>query len=408
VNWKLQVARGKPFGRIAPRIQEIGRPELQPLSVYLELGVVPRADRDDNHNRLGADLSKYQVVHPGDVVFNKLRTWQGGFGVSKHEGLVSPAYFVCRPIDEIEPRWLGYVLRSNPYLAELTRISKWMPPSQFDIAWPDLNSLKIAAPRRSKQRAIADFLDTETTRIDSLITLRSQVAKVTDERFRAFLTSQVESLELSVAPLGRFVRSLTQGVSPVADQAPADGDEWGVLKLSAVRFGRFRPTENKRLPSDFGFDAALVPKPGDLLVTRANTPGYVGDACAVGPYNGRVVVSDLIYLLRLDSYLDPEFAAINLLCARGRTHMSGYARGTSQSMVKLRGEDIKACLITVADRGEQAELAKFVQEQRFRADGLISAMIRQVDLLSERKQALITAAVTGQLDLAREIAEEAS
>src|SRR5690606_24552908 len=112
-------------------------------SVYLDAGVVPRSTRDDNHNRLGADLSSYLVVEPGDIVFNKLRTWQGGLGMSRFRGIVSPAYFVCRPIRQFEPRFLHYLLRSAPYLAEFTRISKFMPPSQFDILWDDLRLVPI-------------------------------------------------------------------------------------------------------------------------------------------------------------------------------------------------------------------------------------------------------------------------
>jgi hypothetical protein len=81
------------------------------------------------------------VVRPGDVVFNKLRTWQGGLGVSRHLGVVSPAYYVCRPVPDIDSRYYHYLLRSAIYLAELTRLSKFMPPSQFDIAWDDLKTL---------------------------------------------------------------------------------------------------------------------------------------------------------------------------------------------------------------------------------------------------------------------------
>ena len=67
----------RDLGRVAQRIQASGRPDLQALSVFLDEGVVPRSSREDNHNRLGEDLGKYLVVRPGDIVFNKLRTWQG-------------------------------------------------------------------------------------------------------------------------------------------------------------------------------------------------------------------------------------------------------------------------------------------------------------------------------------------
>ena len=61
-----------PFGRVAPRVQDSGRPDLESLSVFLGAGVVPRSSREDNHNQLGEDMGKYLVVKPGDIVFNKL------------------------------------------------------------------------------------------------------------------------------------------------------------------------------------------------------------------------------------------------------------------------------------------------------------------------------------------------
>lgn len=179
------------FDRVVHRSKESGKPNFDPLSVYLEDGVVPRSSRDDNHNRLGADMSNYLVVRPGDIVFNKLRTWQGGLGVSRHLGVVSPAYFVCRPVEDTDSRYYHYLLRSNLYLAELTRLSKFMPPSQFDIAWDDLRTMSVLLPPLRTQQAIADYLDTETARIDALITKKTRFIELLKEKRQALITHAV-------------------------------------------------------------------------------------------------------------------------------------------------------------------------------------------------------------------------
>src|SRR5665213_2718284 len=100
------------LSRITTRSKVANHEEFPFLSVFLDAGVVPRASREDNFNRLGEDVSKYLLVKPGDIVFNKLRTWQGGFGASKFEGVVSPAYFVCRPGPFAVPRFIDYLLHS--------------------------------------------------------------------------------------------------------------------------------------------------------------------------------------------------------------------------------------------------------------------------------------------------------
>jgi type I restriction enzyme, S subunit len=83
------------------------------LSVYRDLGVVRREGRDDNFNQPGDDLSSYLVVRPGDLVLNKMKTWQGSLGVSSFEGIVSPAYFVAEQVRDANPRFLHHLLRSN-------------------------------------------------------------------------------------------------------------------------------------------------------------------------------------------------------------------------------------------------------------------------------------------------------
>ena len=149
-----------PLRAVGLKVSESGYPNLESLSVFLDAGVVPRSSREDNHNQLGESLEKYQRVLPNDLVFNKLRTWQGGFGISDYEGIVSPAYIIVRLNTEvIHPKFLGYLLKSKPYLAELTRLSKWMPPTQFDISWESLRDLQIRIPPIEEQRRIAEYLN---------------------------------------------------------------------------------------------------------------------------------------------------------------------------------------------------------------------------------------------------------
>lgn len=386
-----------PFAGACERRKDVGRSELQPLSVFLDGGVVPRADRaEDNHNRLGSDLDKYLAVRPGDIVFNKLRTWQGGFGHARDEGIVSPAYFVCRPHDA-DPRYLDYALHSQPYLQELTRISKWMPPSQFDIAWNDLKRLPLLLPPELEQRRIADFLDAETARIDALIDAKQQMAAVATERLRSALDAAVNATMVSPVPLRRFITSLGQGTSSQAGTSPAGPGEWGILKLSAVKWGRFVPGENKVVPQDHPVDESLRPRPGDLLVTRSNTPGYVGDACAVTEPAPQVLLPDLIYRLRLNDLADVQFVSMALRTARSRHALSSAGRGTSQSMVKLRGEDIGDVAIPVPGIDEQRRVIIDFAKTTAKSNEIVDTLTGQLALLRERRSALITAAVSGEL-----------
>ena len=299
--------------------------------------------------------------------------------------------------DRIDPKFLFWCMVSSMvrsqaenYAAGITRVG-----IRSDL----VGSLLVPYLPLEAQRAIAHYLDSETSRIDALIAKKRHMIDLQEERYRTALDITVSTLDWPLAPLGRFVTRISQGDSPRAANRPAEPGEWGVLKLSAVKYGRFIPSENKAMADDAVIDRELMPTVGDLLVTRSNTPQYVGDVAAVTEAPGQVLLCDLIYRLKLDSRLHASFAAAALLTARSRYQLSSSARGTSQSMVKLRGEDIKAIRIPLAPWAEQVRVVDALEKRRSLHATTRASLEHQIELLIEHRQALITAAVTGDLDI---------
>ena len=383
----------RPFGRVVARSKANNRPDLQPLSVFLDDGVVPRSSRDDNFNRLGEDMSKYLVVQPGDIVFNKLRTWQGGFGVSYHEGVVSPAYFVCRPTDEVEPAFLHYLLHSSPYLAELTRVSKFMPPSQFDILWDDLRVLPIRMPGVEAQRLIAAHLDHETSLIDALIAKKRQLVEALDQRFQSSLYEMTS--DGKAIAVRRLVHSITSGPRGWSDQVGSGTSPF-------VRSANLQPhtidvrTDNLVFvdPPDAAEASRSSIHQGDVLigVTGANT-GWVGlaDREVVGGY-----VSQHVALIHPFEGLG-EWIAYSLAAPPAQSQLLGGQYGGTKQQLGL--DDLRELTITVpsADRRSQL-LDRFRRSDTMRREA-VTQIAFQIELLRERRQALITAAVTGDFEV---------
>ena len=296
------------FATAFARRKEIGRPHYSPLSVFLDSGVIPRDSRDDNHNRLGVDLANYLVVRKGDVVFNKLRTWQGGFGASDYDGIVSPAYFVCVPNRAIvTARFAHHLLRSQPYLAELTRVSKWMPPSQFDITWDALRDVSLRVPPVEEQSRIADFLDAETARIDALCTNARRMKLLIVERLDREISRITVDQTIALQRLRDVVDGIEVGVvvQPAALYAPS-----GIpfLRGVNVRPGALVLDELKYLdPAKESVAVKSRLRAGDIVMVRT---GQAGVAVTVPPEldgancvdllivrPGRRVVSEYLELL---------------------------------------------------------------------------------------------------------------
>lgn len=399
-----------PLGRLVERSRESGRPDLPPLSVFLDEGVVPRSAREDNFNQLGSDLSKYLVVHQGDLVFNKLRTWQGGLGVSRHNGIVSPAYFVCRPISGVDARFLHHLLRSTVYLAELTRISKFMPPSQFDIHWDDLRSVPILIPKIDMQRAIADYLDIETARIDTLISKKRRLIQLLSERLRRFTLSQMtgEGSKSFWSPgphwLGPVPRSWKpykiawhkqtgSGTTPESGNSKYYDDLAGIpwITTSELRETNIQGAVQRVTSDAFRkYPALKVFPPGSVLIAMygatvgrlgvLDVPAATNQACCaiygVGP-------------------LDQRFLYWWLWA--NREHLISMAYGAGQPNISQ--EIVRGLRIPAPEVKEQREIVDRIEREADRVDRSTAKLTHLIELLIERRQALVTALVTGDMSV---------
>lgn len=147
-----------------------GQPDLPVLSLYRDYGVIPKDSRDDNHNVISLDTSGYKVVEHGDLVINKMKAWQGSLAVSEYNGIVSPAYHICKITSEnICKKYLHYLLRDASYLPEYMRLSTGLRVGQWDLSFDDFKNIPFLVPPLAEQERIAAFLDAECAEIDAVL-----------------------------------------------------------------------------------------------------------------------------------------------------------------------------------------------------------------------------------------------
>ena len=297
--------------------------------------------------------------------------------------------------------------------------------TRFGIPKADIGAMTLPVPPFPRQRAIADYLDRETARLDALVDAKELVLGLLAEKRRALISRavtrgldpRVPLRDSGIPWLGeiparwrsvrlRFLIShLEQGWSPEAESREPSENEWGVLKLNAVSRGRFDPSASKALPGDFPVRADLEVRSGDFLVTRSNTPSLVGDACFVSDTRPRLMLCDLIYRLALiTEKIDGRFLSHFLTVPEGRCQIETDARGTSNSMVKISQEHIKDWRIPVPPLDEQRAIVRSLDRETTKLDTMRVAIERTIALLKERRAALIAAAVTGQIDVQEAIA----
>jgi type I restriction enzyme S subunit len=292
--------------------------------------------------------------------------------------------------------------------------------AQPGISVEVIENLTIPVPPRAEQVAISSYLDRERSRIDRLIAEKERMLALLEEK-RSALVSRVVTRGLDpsapLKPSGlewlgeipehwelrrtKFVSSrLDQGSSPVASNTPAAPGELGVLKLSAVSKGRFRREENKALREIDEEEQLLALRKGDILITRGNTPELIADVAYVSEDEPSLLLPDLIYRLRIqEKEILAEYLTAFLTTAAARVQIRRDARGSSGSMVKVSQDHVLDWLTPLPPLFEQEEIMNLLRS----ADEGFQSVEREVSssltLLSERRAALINAAVTGQIPL---------
>jgi type I restriction enzyme S subunit len=294
-----------------------------------------------------------------------------------------------------------------------------------NIAQGAVWNLLVPLPELAEQRQILAFIDRETAKIDALIAKKERLIELLQEKRLAVISHAVtEGLDPTapmkdsgvewlgkipshwgVSSLGRYACGIEQGWSPIADDRSAEDSEWAVIKLGAVNKGRFRSSEHKALPEGLIAEQRYEIRDGDFLLTRANTPDLVGDVCVVVSPRPRLMLCDLVYRVRLDeSKINKRFLAYWLLSLAGRYQITRDARGSSQSMVKLTQGHICSLAVVLPPAAEQDAIAALLDQKTAQLDALIATVREGIDKLREYRTALISAAVTGKIDVRDEIA----
>lgn len=365
---------------------------------------------------IDGDAGLANVFRKGDVLFGKLRPYLAKACHAPRDGVCSTELLVMRPAESLHPRFLLYSLLTPDFVGtvDASTFGAKMPRASWDF----IGSLEIRLPRIEAQSIIAGYLDRETGSIDRLIAEKQRMLALLDEK-RAALVSRAVTRGLDsaipVKPSGvawmdeipahwelrriKFVTAcLDQGSSPIAANTPAGPDELGVLKLSAVSKGRFKREENKALRATDEGEQLLALRKGDVLITRGNTPELVADVACVPDDEPNLLLPDLIYRLRVqEERIHPEYLTSFLTTAAARVQIRRDARGSSGSMVKVSQGHVLDWLAPLPPLSEQTEIVNYLQHSEERFQTMTTELSSSLSLLSERRAALITAAVTGQI-----------
>lgn len=284
----------------------------------------------------------------------------------------------------------------------------------------DLLNHPAAIPSNFEQTQIARFLDHETARIDALIEEQQRLIELLKEKRQSVISHAVTKgldptvpmKDSGVEWLGevpahwvvcatrRVIRFIEQGWSPECESYPAEEDGWGVLKAGCVNRGFFDASENKTLPSSLNPIPEYEVRAGDILMSRASgSPELVGSTALLGQVRERLMLSDKIFRIHLEEKVSNQFFVWVMNAQFMRSQIEQALSGGNGLANNLPQSSLLAFWLAIPPEHEQCAIAELINEQTGRIDELIVEGDVAVELLQERRSALISAAVTGKIDV---------
>lgn len=206
---------------------EKNHPELPLLSVVREQGVIIRdvEDKESNHNFIPDDLSGYKMVKKGQFAMNKMKAWQGSYGISDYTGIVSPAYFIF-DVDFENLEYFHYAIRSKVYVNFFAQASDGIRVGQWDLSINKMKEIPFIVPPADEQQAIVEYIPVAFAKYDAAIEKLTEEVEVLHELRNKLIsdvvTGQIDVRDIEV-PEFEYVEE-TEDVSDEDGENDEDAD----------------------------------------------------------------------------------------------------------------------------------------------------------------------------------------
>lgn len=393
------------------------------LSVSGYRGIEIKEYDDENRRRLDEELIGYRIVHPGQLVVNTMWLNYAGLGVSEHEGHVSPAYRSYWIDPFFDKRYVHHMMRCDSFVRGYTKFLVGIRPNSLQMSREDLMAFQLLKPPTDEQAAIATFLDRETGKINTLIAEQEKLLTLLAEKRQATISHAVTCglnpdapmKDSGMAWLGelpnhwracplRYLAQIGNGSTPSRDN-PDYWAEKGFPWLNSSVANLDEVTSAEQFVTRLALDECHLPiiKPPAVLV------GITGQGRTRG------MATKLMFEATVNqhlAYIKPDEKKITVpflirVLEMAYDHLRTESEGAGSTKGAITCDQLGRLTVPLPDIKEQSAIVAFLDVETTKLDALKVEAERAITLLKERRSALISAAVTGQIDVRGTIPQQA-
>ena len=368
------------IGDIYAERSQRGAGDMELLSVTMNDGVMPRSEIEGKDNS-SEDKSNYKVVCKGDMVYNSMRMWQGANGVSNYDGIVSPAYTVLMPTEEIDNQYFAALFKTSNLINEFRKNSQGLTSDTWNLKYPQIRPIRLYIPSLQEQNKISSFIGTLEERIgkqrqlvDALKKYKRGVMQKVFRNMSAFSPSGFETVRLSDIFKKVYRRNSNGEIKNVITNSA----EHGLIPQ--------RDFFDKDIAVDGNTGNYYVIEYGDFVYNprKSNTAPY-------GPFNRyerqeKGIISPLYTCLVLKADIEPAYLAWYFKSdAWYRYIYDNGSQGVRHDRVSMTDDLLMGMPVIIPSKDSQIKIAKLLDclEKRFQVE------LSQCEYLKTVREALL-------------------
>ena len=387
---------------------DTGHTEEQLLSVFLDKGVVSYSSTDQKQvHKPSEDMSKYQLVNPGDFVINNQQAWRGSVGISRYKGIVSPAYYIWRPREDNNPYYMNYLFRDHYIIDQFVLASKGVGSIQRQVYVPYMKRIILSIPPREEQNQIVRYLDWQVSKINKLIHGYQRQIKLLEERRQTVIDRavtkgvrqgrQMHSIQANwmgdIPADWKMIPSKRLFLESKERKHPDDKPATASQKYGIILQEDYMKSENKRsVIATQGLDDWKHVEPDNFVISLRSFQGGIERSEIFGCVTWHYIV------LLPQKYVVPRYFKWLL---KSKSYIKAL-QGTSEFI--RDGQDLRYSNFVKVDlplipASEQEEIADYIEQETAKIDRAIPVLEKEIELLKEYRTRLISDVVTGQMDV---------
>ena len=324
------------------------------LSVTMNGGVMPRSEIEGKDNS-SEDKSNYKVVCKGDMVYNSMRMWQGANGVSNYDGIVSPAYTVLMPTEEIDNQYFAALFKTSNLINEFRKNSQGLTSDTWNLKYPQIRPIRLYIPSLQEQTKISSFIGMLEERIGKQRQLVAALKKYKRGAVKHLLSAKSCPLKnaswttAKMGELGCFIKGAPLSKADISE----DGTPF-------ILYGELYTTYNEVVTSvkrrtQAQADETFLSRVGDVVIpTSGETPEEISTASCVMLPN--VILAGDLNIFRGDK-VDGRIMSY-LLNHVVNAKIARIAQG--KSVVHVQASELRKLTLTYPDKNTQNTIIGFL------------------------------------------------